>query len=143
MKGHPMPSTRTTLSTYARIAVAAATVALGVLSLAPTATAQRGGGRTSTGFAVADGTYGGTTTATVSNPPAGTWVFSACYQNGSAVIFNRLEVDSAGQAVLTLGPTDGYVTGAGGADCDAEAKYWNLKRQRWVSLATTTFHVSD
>ena len=30
-----------------------------------------------------------------------------------------------------------------GADCDAEAKYWHLKRQRWISLATTTFHVSD
>ena len=101
---------------------------------------KRGGG---TSLVVPDGVYGGTSTATVADPPAGTWIVATCYQDGYAVIFNRLEVDSAGQAVLTLGPTQGYTAGVGGADCDAEAKYWNLKRQRWVSLATTTFHVSD
>src|SRR5262245_28416516 len=101
---------------------------------------QAGGGKTGTTFVVDDGVYLGTTTASVSNPPAQTWVVATCYQDGSPVIFNRLPVDSAGRAVLSLGPTDGYIVGMGGADCDAEAKYWHTKRQRWVTLATTTFY---
>jgi hypothetical protein len=106
-----------------------------------------GGGKPSGGgggaLSIPDGRYGGTTTATVTNPPTGTWVFATCYQGTAAVIFNRLELDAAGHAVLTLGPTDGYASGVGGADCQAEAKSWNLKRQKWISVATTTFHVAD
>lgn len=123
-------------------ALTGAVLMAGVLLPAPTASAGRRPG-SGTAITVPDGVYGGTTTATVSKPPAGTWVVSTCYQDGSPVIFNRLEADAQGQAVLTLGPTEGYVSGIGGADCTAEAKYWNLKRQRWVSLGTTSFQVAD
>jgi hypothetical protein len=136
------PSRSRFLATTAGI-VAASLIAFVPIASAGKPTTRGAGGGGGTSFTVADGTYGGTTVAAVSNPPAGTWVVATCYQAGSPVIFNRLEVDSAGQAVLTLGPTTGYTAGAGGADCDAEAKYWNLKRQRWISLATTTFHVAD
>jgi hypothetical protein len=107
--------------------------------------APGGGGKPGGGssFSIPDGTYGGTATATVANPPANTWVEATCFQNGAPVIYNRLPVDASGHAALQLGPTDGYQAGIGGAGCSAEAKFWNLKRQRWVSLATTTFHVSD
>jgi hypothetical protein len=70
-------------------------------------------------------------------------VFATCYQGGSPVIYNRVELDANGQAALQLGPTSGYTSGIGGADCNAEAKAWDVARQRWSSLATTTFHVSD
>jgi hypothetical protein len=102
-----------------------------------------GGGKASSTFVIPDGVYGGTTNATVSNAPDYTWIESSCYQDGSPVIYNRLEVGDDGTATLTLGPTTGYVAGVGGADCEAEAKYWHLKRQKWVPLGHTAFHVSD
>jgi hypothetical protein len=134
----------TTVKRIARtLALTALVAAVPSVALAAPGGGGKPGGGGGSGLSIPDGQYGGTTTATVTNPPSGTWVVATCYQGTGAVIFNRLEVDAAGQAVLTLGPTDGYAVDAGGANCQAEAKYWNLKRQKWVSLATTTFHVSD
>jgi hypothetical protein len=111
-------------------------IALGISAAAP---------RNRYTLSIPDGVYGGLTTATLTanTLPSDPWVIATCYQSGSPVIFNRLGLDSNGQATLSLGPTDGWKVGLGGADCTADIKNWNLKRQRWENLTSTTFHVSD
>ena len=113
----------------------------GIMAIVPVAAqaARNSGGSLS----IPNGTYGTTVVATVANAPASTWVVATCYQNGGSVIFNRVALDGNGQAPMQLGPTENYTVGIGGATCDAEAKSWNVKRQRWVPVATTTFTVSD
>ena len=113
----------------------------GIMAIVPVA--AQAGGRNGGSLSIPNGTYGASVVATVTNPPASTWVEASCYQNGLEVIYNRLAVDSAGQATLQLGPTTNYQSGMGGASCSATAKSWNVKRQRWVPVATTTFTVSD
>ena len=115
----------------------------GIMAIVPVAAQAARGGGTGGSLSIPNGTYGTSVVATVANAPASTWVVASCYQNGLEVIFNRVALDSNGQATLQLGPTSNYQSGIGGASCNAEAKSWNAKRQRWVPVATTTFTVSD
>jgi hypothetical protein len=111
-------------------------IALSISSAAP---------RNRNSLTVADGVYLGTAIATLSDASSlnDPWIIATCYQGGAPVIFNRIALDDIGQATLQLGPSDGWKSGIGGADCKAEAKNWNLKRQRWDNLVTANFHVSD
>lgn len=87
---------------------------------------------------VPNGVFGGTTTATVHTGPT-TWVHAACYQGGAMVYEQYVKADSYNHAVLTLGPTPFWPSGA--ASCTAAEGTWMSSGKFKVS-ATTTFSVS-
>lgn len=124
-----------------RVIFVLAVATVGVIALGISSAAPRSRGS----LVVPDGLYGSTTTATLSGASqySDPWIVANCYQGDSPVIFNRLAFDDNGQAILQLGPTNGWKSGIGGADCTAEAKNWNLKRQRWDTVSSTRFHVND
>jgi hypothetical protein len=100
----------------------------------------KGGGShagTSASIRVPDGAFGGTTTATVSQP--GLWVYNACSKGGTVVSQQWTATDSAGKAVLFLGPTMSWSSGS--ATCIAQAGSWSNKGS-WVNQGSTTFGVS-
>jgi hypothetical protein len=97
-------------------------------------------GRNNGMITVPDGVFAGTTTATANPGDAGTWVKAECFQNGTIVYRQYVQIDPAThQATLTLGPTPSWSGGA--ASCRAEEGIW-FKGSRWRVLATTTFEVS-
>jgi len=104
--------------------------------LAGTESAQAGRGSGS--ITVPDGTFAGTTTATV-NPGGNAWVRGRCYQGGVLVYEEYVRVDASNQAVLTLGPTPSWT--GGDALCTGEELLLG-KNARWRTLAATTFNVS-
>ncbi len=111
--------------------------------IAGTAFAARGG-KGAGGHAGASGTitvpggvFGGTTTATVSQP--GLWVYNACSKSGNVVSQQWAITDSAGRAVLYLGPT--MLSKSGSATCVAQAGTWSSKGT-WVSQGSAGFNVS-
>ncbi len=85
---------------------------------------------------VPNGAFGGTTTATTS---AGLIVYANCTQGGVTVYQQYLATDSAGQAVLTLGPTMLWAGGA--ASCSAQAGSF-ASTGAWRAAGSTTFSVS-
>ena len=105
-------------------------------------------GNTAT-LTVPNGSYGATTTATLggaatltarSSSTATTyWVAAKCYQGGTRVYSEWVVADAAGNAVLTLGPTELWVGGA--ASCTAEAGYYG-SNYKWRKVASTTFEVA-
>jgi hypothetical protein len=96
-----------------------------------------GHGGSSATITVPDGVFGGTTTATVSNP--GLWVYNACSKGGAVVGQQWAITDTAGKAVLYLGPTALWTSG--GASCVAQVGSWSNKGT-WVSQGSTTFSVA-
>ena len=95
-------------------------------------------GKPSSGtISVPDGVYAGQVTATVSG--SGTWVQARCYQDGVLVYGQGRKLDSAGQTVLTLGPTGAWTGGS--ANCTAEAGNY-ARNNSWRVTARTTFHVA-
>lgn len=123
------------LATIAAIAFAASLATRGEPGGASNAFAGRAGVLT-----IADGTFGATTTA-VANPGDSTsWVMAECSQNGVVVYRQYVKVDpTTHQAVLTLGPTPSWTSGA--ASCRGEEGYW-FKGTRWRVYATTTFEAA-
>jgi hypothetical protein len=114
---------------------------LGFGLIAGTAFAAKGGhtnthGGTTATVTVPDGVFGGTTTA-VTTP--GLWVYAACSQNGTVVYKAYVQTDATGDAVLTLGPTPMWTSGA--AACTAQAGSFS-STGAWRSQASTTFNVS-
>ena len=98
------------------------------------------GGRlgTSAAIRVPDGTFGGTTTATVSNP--GLWVYNACSKGGRIVSQQWAMTDSAGKAVLYLGPSALWTSGS--ATCVAQVGTWTRKGT-FSAQGSTSFNVSS
>ena len=94
-----------------------------------------GGGEHS--ITVPDGTFAGTAMATVNPGGDNAWVHAECFQDGSLVYVQNVEVDENSHAMLTFGPTPSWTGGS--ADCTADELRWNGKRFR--TLASTTFHV--
>jgi len=97
--------------------------------------AGRGGGV----IVVPDGTFAGTTTATLNPGGSETWAMAACYQNGTIVYKQYVKNSADNTATFTLGPTPSWSGGA--ATCTAEEGYF-FKGTRWRVLASTTFSVS-
>ena len=87
---------------------------------------------------VPDGVFGGTTTATTHTGPT-TWVHAACYQGGLQVYEQYVKTDANNQAVLTLGPTPFWPSGA--AACTADEGTW-MANGRFKVSASTDFSVS-
>jgi hypothetical protein len=112
----------------------------------PSFAAPHHASKAATGYTltIPDASYTGATTATLTGAPMPYWaVVMTCYQNGLTVMFYRVGLDPNGQITIPLGPTSNWTSGIGGADCPTEAKYWNMQHQKWIHLASTTFHVSD
>jgi hypothetical protein len=111
--------------------------------IAGTTFAARGGkgagghAGTSATITVPNGVFGGTTTASVSQP--GLWVYNACSKGGAVVSQQWTATDSTGKAVLFLGPSMSWTGGS--ATCVAQAGSWSNKAS-WVSQGSTTFSVS-
>ena len=119
----------------AALLIALSPVSREAASLAGTGTAAaRGSGA----ITVPDGVFAGTTTATV-NPGGDSWVRGRCSQAGVLVYEQYVRVDANNQAVLTLGPTPSWTSGA--ATCTAEELSLG-RNARWKVLATTDFSVS-
>jgi hypothetical protein len=97
----------------------------------------RGHGHAS--ISVADGTFGGTTVATVE---AGGDVLAKaeCYQGDSLVYFEIFPPGPDNTVTFTLGPTPLWQ--GGDATCTAQAGNW-AKNGRWRAVAKTTFEVTD
>ncbi len=93
-----------------------------------------GNNSTSAAIVVADGVFAGRTTATTT---PGLWVKADCYQGGKLVYEDYERADSAGLAVLPLGPT--MLWTGGSANCIAQA---GTDDGRFKPSATTTFSVS-
>lgn len=89
-------------------------------------------------ISVPDGTFGGTTTATLNPGGSDIWAMAECYQNGTIVYRQYVRNSAENTATFTLGPTPSWLAGA--ADCLAEEGYWG-KSGRWRVIADTTFHV--
>lgn len=95
---------------------------------------------------VPDASFGDTTLASAGGPAGGVatkngatnlWIYAQCFQSGSQVYWENPKVDASGKAMLTLGPTAAWTGGA--AECTAELITWSYQKQKWVTLATTTF----
>jgi len=97
------------------------------------------GGRlgTTSGISVPDGRFGGTTTATVSTP--GLWVYDVCSKGGVVVSQQWAMTDSAGKAVLYLGPSVLWTSGS--ATCVAQVGSWTRKGT-FGAQGSTSFNVS-
>ncbi len=89
-------------------------------------------------ISVPDGTYSGTTVATV-NPGGDVWVRARCFQD-SLVYEQYVKVNADMQATLTLGPTPNWTSG--NATCIAQEGTFG-KTNRWKVLAETTFNAWD
>ena len=97
-----------------------------------------GGGATTTAtITVPDGPFGGTTIAST-NVGGGQWVREVCVSADGGALVDYRTTDDAGQAVLSLGPTPTWSSGA--ASCSAALGAWD-SRGDWQSTATTTFNV--
>lgn len=122
-----------------QMTAALAALATALLLLAPGVASAQGG---KAEIAVPDGVFADTATASVT-VNGGTdydddvWVRAWCYQDGELVYQQHVRTDG-GEAVLTLGPTPSWDSGA--ADCDAEAGIWH--NNRWKRWAGTSFQVS-
>lgn len=125
------PSGRGRARPRASVAIVVGLLAL-LVPLSTIAASSRGS------ISVPDGVFGGTTTATVHTGPT-TWVHAACYQNGVMVYEQYAKTDSNDQAVLTLGPTPFWPSGA--ASCTAAEGTW-MSNGRFKVSAKTTFSVS-
>jgi hypothetical protein len=124
------------LATVVALVIAASFVATGEPGGADDALAGRNSGTLS----IPDGSFGGTTTATANPGGAGAWVMAECFQNGTVVYRQYVQMDPAtNQATLKLGPTPSWTSGA--ASCRGEEGTW-FKGSRWRVIATTTFSVS-
>lgn len=89
---------------------------------------------------VADGFFGETTTATVSESRKVAWVMAECSQGGEVVYRQYERVYEDNQVTLLLGPTPEWT--GGDADCTAEKGVWG-NNGSWRTYATTTFQVTD
>ena len=97
-----------------------------------------GGGATTTAtISVADGPFGGTTIAST-NVGGGQTVREICISADGGALVDYRTTDEAGQAVLSLGPTPTWSSGA--ASCNAALGSWD-GNGNWQSVATTTFNV--
>lgn len=97
-----------------------------------------GGGSTTTAtITVPDGPFGGTTVAST-NTGGGKWVQVVCYAADGGVLVDYRQTDDAGQAVLQLGPTPTWSSGA--ATCTASLGAWD-GNGNWQVSASTTFNV--
>lgn len=88
---------------------------------------------------VPDGTFAGTTTATLNPGGSGVWAKAECYQGGTLVYAQYVKGNSLNEATFTLGPTPMWTSGA--ANCTAEEGTWG-RNGRWRVVAETTFNVS-
>jgi hypothetical protein len=125
----------------ARSVVRAGLLALVALSLvAGTALAGKPSGGVATGGAVRvlDGSFGGTTTA-YAGPSSATTVRARCYQAGTLVYEQYRPFDASRTAILMLGPTPAWASGA--ANCTAEDGYWR-RGTTWRVTSRSTFSVS-
>lgn len=132
-----------------RVATTAVIATLVVTGAATAGAAPGGNGKgprsthVETVLTVADGVYGSSTPASITNVRDYTYVSASCSQNGERTLFTDSQFDASGNTTIQLGPTSWFVEGVGGADCVAEARAWDVDRQRWIQLADTTFHVAD
>ncbi|MGE5156088.1 MAG: hypothetical protein ACM3JP_01155 [Betaproteobacteria bacterium] len=94
------------------------------------------GGTTTASITVPDGPFGGTTTAST-NVGGGVWVQEVCIANDGGALVDYRSTDSNGQAVLQLGPTPTWSSGA--ASCTASLGAWN-GNGNWEPTASTTFN---
>lgn len=95
---------------------------------------------TDASLSIANGVFAGTTTATIrSSSSQQLWVKASCFQGGVRVYTQWRMFDSNFQAVLNLGPTQLWQSGA--ADCTGWGGYF-AKNGTFRVLATTTFDVS-
>lgn len=83
---------------------------------------------------VDDGTYAGTTTA-YQGANGAIWVHAMCYQNGG-LVYEEWRTYSEGTAILKLGPTPNWSSGA--ADCAADEGYF-ARNNRFRVVGSTTF----
>ncbi len=140
---------RHTLGAAAEALLLAAIIAALLIALAPVyapagflsgtqgVDAGRGGNGVIT---VPDGTFGGTTTATVNPGGSDAWARAFCYQEGKLVYGQYVRVNSANQATFQLGPTPSWQGGY--ASCVAEEIV--LKNNgSWRVLASTTFKAAS
>lgn len=88
---------------------------------------------------VPNGTFAGSTVATVDPPASSTWVDAKCYQAGLLVYEQWAQTDASNQAMLTLGPTPSWTSG--GASCTASANVLQRGGKMKV-VARTTFSVA-
>jgi len=95
-----------------------------------------GGGGTAT-ISVPDGPFGGTTVAST-NVGGGQWVRNACVAADGGALVDYRQTDDTGQAVLQLGPTPTWSSGA--ATCTASLGNWD-GNGNWQTTASTTFSV--
>ncbi len=110
-----------------------------VTALALTAVTAGGSLASKGSITVDDGVFAGTTTAIVNPGGDNAWAHAECFQGGTLVYAQTVEVDSNNQATLTLGPTPSWQSGD--ADCTASEDHWNGRR--FQTVARTTFHVDD
>jgi hypothetical protein len=87
-------------------------------------------------ISVPDGTFGGTTVATVNPGGDGAWARAFCYQDGALVYGQYVRVDADNHATFQLGPTPSW--SGGYASCTAEELALR-SNGRWRVLARTTF----
>ncbi len=97
-----------------------------------------GGGATTTAtITVPDGPFGGTTIAST-NVGGGQWVREVCISSDGGALIDYRATDDSGQAVLSLGPTPTWSSGA--ASCSASLGAWDGSGN-WQTTASTTFSV--
>lgn len=123
--------------------LAVALAAALLVTLSGTAFAAKGGnkggtsgsGPSSVAISVPDGVFAGTTTAETA---PGLWVKADCYQSGTLVYEDYELADATGSAVLPLGPTMLWTSGA--ASCTAQAG--SINNGKFRAAASTTFSVA-
>ena len=96
-----------------------------------------GGATTAATIIVADGPFGGTTIAST-NVGGGQPVREICISVDGGALVDYRTTDDSGLAVLSLGPTPTWTSGA--ASCSAALGTWD-GNGNWQSVATATFNV--
>jgi len=96
------------------------------------------GPKNSVTVTVADGTFGTSHTALVSEP--GVWIKAMCYQGSTWVYGQYVQSDDNGQASVQLGPTSWWTGGS--ATCSAEAGSWSPRNGAWIRLGSAEFTVA-
>lgn len=95
--------------------------------------------RAAAAISVPNGVFAGSDVATVDPASGSIWVDAKCYQAGKLVYEQWAATNGSLQAMLTLGPTPSWTSGA--ANCTATAN--QLQRSgKFKLLASTTFNVS-
>lgn len=124
------------------VLVAATATAAGAAPGGKTSPTGGGGGKVSADLVIPDTVLGATTRVQIVNGTSQAWVEISCYQGTSRVTYSWFEVRD-GSGTFVINDSVQYELGRGGADCQARADSWNVRRQRYELLDTTTFHVSD